>query len=142
MSTIAAAATDPAITVSRRGIAVAVAASCLGWSLALFDLLILLYVAPVVGRLFFPANSPMLSLAAVYAGFAVTMVMRPVGAAVFGRYSDLRGRKPAMLVAVMGVGLVTASFGALSTVPQIGTRNPPALARTSWWRKQSCETGL
>jgi MFS transporter, MHS family, proline/betaine transporter len=63
----------------------------------------------------------MLSLAAVYAGFAVTMVMRPVGAAVFGRYSDLRGRKPAMLVAVMGVGLVTASFGALPTVPQIGT---------------------
>jgi MFS transporter, MHS family, proline/betaine transporter len=128
MSTIAAAAADPAITVSRRGIAVAAAASCLGWSLALFDLLILLYVAPVVGRLFFPANSPMLSLAAAYAGFAV---MRPVGAAVFGRYSDLRGRKPAMLVAVMGVGLVTASFGALPTVPQIGTRNPPALARTS-----------
>ena len=121
MSTIAAAAADPAIPVSRRGIAGAVAASCLGWSLALFDLLILLYVAPVVGRLFFPANSPMLSLAAVYAGFAVTMVMRPVGAAVFGRYSDLRGRKPAMLVAVMGVGLVTASFGALPTVPQIGT---------------------
>jgi MHS family proline/betaine transporter-like MFS transporter len=133
MSTIAAAAADPAITVSRRGIAVAAAASCLGWSLALFDLLILLYVAPVVGRLFFPANSPMLSLAAVYAGFAVTMVMRPVSAAVFGRYSDLRGRKPAMLVAVMGVRLVTASFGALPTVSQIGTRNPPALARTSWW---------
>ena len=121
MSTIAAAAADPAIPVSRRGIAGAVAASCLGWSLALFDLLILLYVAPVVGRLFFPVNSPMLSLAAAYAGFAVTMVMRPVGAAVFGRYADLRGRKPAMLVAVMGVGLVTASFGALPTVPQIGT---------------------
>jgi MHS family proline/betaine transporter-like MFS transporter len=121
MSTIATAAADPAITVSRRGIAVAVAASCLGWSLALFDLLILLYVAPVVGRLFFPANSPMLSLTGVYAGFAVTMVMRPVGAAVFGRYADLRGRKPAMLVAVTGVGLVTASFGALPTVPQIGT---------------------
>ena len=69
----------------------------------------------------------MLSLAAVYAGFAVTMVMRPVGAAVFGRYSDLRGRKPAMLVAVMGVGLVTARFGALPTVPQIGTRNPGGL---------------
>jgi MFS transporter, MHS family, proline/betaine transporter len=121
MSTIATAAADPAITVSRRGIAVAVAASCLGWSLALFDLLILLYVAPVVGRLFFPANSPMVSLTGVYAGFAVTMVMRPVGAAVFGRYADLRGRKPAMLVAVTGVGLVTASFGALPTVPQIGT---------------------
>jgi MFS transporter, MHS family, proline/betaine transporter len=72
LSTISAAAADPAITVSRRGIAAAVAASCLGWSLARFDLLILLFVAPVVGRLLFPASSPMLSLAAVYAGFAVT----------------------------------------------------------------------
>jgi MHS family proline/betaine transporter-like MFS transporter len=100
--------------------AVAVVVSCLGWSLDLFDLFILLYVAPVVGRTFFPSGSPMLSLAAVYAAFAVTMVMRPVGAAVFGRYADMRGRKPAMMVAVIGVGLVTASFGALPTVQQVG----------------------
>jgi MFS family permease len=62
----------------------------------------------------------MLSLAAVYAAFAVTMVMRPAGAAVCGRYADLRGRKAAMLAAVLGVGLATASFGALPTVRQIG----------------------
>jgi hypothetical protein len=41
------------------------AVSCLGWALDLYDLLILLYVAPVVGRLFFPASEPLLSLAAV-----------------------------------------------------------------------------
>jgi hypothetical protein len=66
----------PAATASRRGVAVAVAASCLGSSFDLFDLFILLYVAPVVGRLFFPSDSPMLSLAAVYAAFAVRMVAR------------------------------------------------------------------
>jgi MFS family permease len=97
-----------------------VAASCLGCSFDLFDLFILLYVAPVVGRLFFPSDSSMLSLAAVYAAFAVTMVMRPAGAAVFGRYADLCGRKAAMLAAVLGVGLATASFGALPTARQIG----------------------
>ncbi|MBV8590993.1 MAG: hypothetical protein JO212_13240, partial [Acetobacteraceae bacterium] len=105
MSTTAAAAADPAASAPRRRVAVAVVASCLGWALDLFDLFILLYVAPFIGRLFFPTDTPMLSLAAVYAAFAVTMVMRPIGAAVFGRYADLRGRKAAMLTAVMGVGL-------------------------------------
>jgi hypothetical protein len=50
----------------------AVAASCLGWSLDLYDLFILLFVAPVIGRLFFPSEHHMLSLAAVYASFGVT----------------------------------------------------------------------
>jgi hypothetical protein len=135
MNTFTAALADPAATASRRGVAVAVAASCLGSSFDLFDLFILLYVAPVVGRLFFPSYSPMLSLAAVYAAFAVTMVMRPAGAAVCGRYADLRGRKAAMLAAVLGVGLATASFGALLTV---GIESVPG----RWRRLVSGSTGL
>src|SRR5580658_5055015 len=98
----------------------ALVASVLGWSLDLFDLFILLYVAPVVGALFFPSSQPTLSLAAVYASFAVTLLMRPVGAAVFGSYADRFGRKRAMIVAVVGVGLATAAFGLLPTVAQIG----------------------
>jgi hypothetical protein len=65
--------------VGNRQLATAVIASVLGWSLDLFDLFTLLYVAPVVGNLFFPSTQPMLSLAAVYASFAVTLLMRPVG---------------------------------------------------------------
>jgi hypothetical protein len=38
-----------------------VLASCLGWALNLFNLFVLLYVAPVVGRLFFPSGYAMLS---------------------------------------------------------------------------------
>lgn len=95
-------------------------ASCLGWSLDLFDLFVLLYVAPVVGKLFFPSTHPTLSLAAVYASFAVTLLMRPLGAALFGSYADRHGRKGAMIVAVIGVGVSTALFGALPTTHQIG----------------------
>lgn len=98
----------------------AVIASLLGWSLDLFDLFILLYVAPVVGALFFPSSVPTLSLAAVYASFAVTLLMRPVGAAIFGHYADVYGRKKAMLVAIVGVGLSTAAFGVLPTIAQAG----------------------
>ena len=73
----------------------AIIASVLGWSLDLFDLFILLYVAPVIGALFFPSTHATLSLAAVYASFAVTLLMRPIGSAVFGHYADVHGRKDA-----------------------------------------------
>jgi len=98
----------------------AMVASVLGWSLDLFDLFILLYVAPVVGALFFPSSVPTLSLAAVYASFAVTLLMRPVGSAIFGHYADVHGRKGAMLVAIVGVGVSTAAFGLLPTIAQAG----------------------
>lgn len=110
----------PLASTSNRQIVAAVTASCLGWSLDLFDLFILLYVAPVVGAAFFPSSQPTLSLAAVYASFAVTLLMRPIGSAVFGSYADRFGRKRAMTVALIGVGLSTAAFGLLPTVQQIG----------------------
>ena len=102
----------------------AIIASLLGWSLDLFDLFILLYVAPIVGKLFFPSSSPTLSLAAVYASFAVTLLMRPVGSAIFGNYADLHGRKSAMLIAIVGVGVSTAAFGLLPTIEQAGLIAP------------------
>lgn len=102
----------------------AVVASCFGWSLDLFDLFILLYVAPVIGKLFFPSEHATLSLAAVYASFMVTLLMRPVGSALFGNYADRFGRKSAMFVAVSGVGLATAAFGLLPTLAQVGILAP------------------
>nr|WP_321799670.1 MFS transporter [Caballeronia sp. J97] len=99
-------------------------ASCLGWALDLFDLFVVLFVAPVVGHLFFPSSNPMLSLAAVYASFAVTLLMRPLGSAIFGSFADQHGRKRAMVVSVVGVGVSTAAFGMLPTVAQVGVIAP------------------
>ncbi|MEI5999431.1 MFS transporter [Paraburkholderia bengalensis] len=110
--------------IDQRQVMGAVFASCLGWALDLFDLFVLLYVAPVVGRLFFPSDHAMLSLAAVYASFAVTLLMRPLGSALFGSYADRHGRKGAMIFAVVGVGISTATFGLLPTVHQIGLAAP------------------
>jgi len=111
-------------TQSNRSIVIAAAASCFGWALDLFDLFILLYVAPVVGKLFFPSDHPTLSLAGVYASFAVTLLMRPIGSALFGSYADRNGRKRAMQIAVFGVGISTAVFGTLPTIAQAGVIAP------------------
>lgn len=112
--------TSSAVIVSNGQMVKATIASVLGWSLDLFDLFILLYVAPVIGEVFFPSGNSLVSLAAVYASFAVTLVMRPVGSAIFGVYADKHGRKGAMIIAFIGVGCASAVFGLLPTVGQIG----------------------
>jgi MFS family permease len=109
---------------ANRSVFRAVIASCVGWSLDLYDLFILLFVAPVIGRLFFPSEHSMLSLAAVYASFGVTLLMRPLGSALFGSYADRKGRKSAMIASMVGVGVSTAAFGLLPTVATIGVAAP------------------
>lgn len=99
-------------------------ASSVGFAFDLFDLFILLYVASTVGPLFFPTSSPTLTLAATFASFGVSLVMRPLGGAVFGRYADRHGRKRTMLVTVGGVGVATALMGALPTFAAIGIAAP------------------
>lgn len=110
--------------VTPRQAVLAAAASCFGWGLDLFDLFILLYMAPTIGKLFFPAQHSMLSLAAAYASFAVTLVVRPLGSAIFGSYADQHGRRGALYLAILGVGITTALFGALPTVESIGVAAP------------------
>jgi MFS transporter, MHS family, proline/betaine transporter len=105
---------------NRRQVFSAAVASTLGWSFDLFDLFILLYVAPELSKLFFPSSSAVLSLASVYASFAVTLLMRPIGSALFGSYADRHGRKRAMTIAIIGIGVSTPLFGVLPTVQQIG----------------------
>jgi MHS family proline/betaine transporter-like MFS transporter len=109
---------------SPRRASAAVVASVLGWSLDLFDLFVILYIAPTIGPLFFPSRIPTVSLAAVYASFAVTLLMRPVGSGIFGAYADRSGRKRAMITAVVGVGVATAALGALPTIGQAGLLAP------------------
>lgn len=118
---------QPAGLVLTRGQkAQAVAMSCLGWAFDLFDLFILLYVAPILAHAFFDSSKQMLSLAAVYGAFTVTLIMRPAGGYVFGRYSDRHGRKRTLVVASVGVGVSTALMGALPTYATVGLLAPAA----------------
>lgn len=104
----------------RKNVVSAGIASTLGWAMDLYDLLILLYVAAVIGPLLIPSDSPTLQLAFVYASFAVTLMMRPLGSALFGSYADRKGRKKAMLIAITGVGISTALMGAVPTFETAG----------------------
>lgn len=95
--------------VQRRQILTAGFASLMGWSIDLYDLLIILYLASTIGPPLLPAGSETLQLAFVFASFAVTLVLRPAGSALFGSFADRNGRKKAMLVAITGVGVAVTA---------------------------------
>lgn len=116
--------TAVAQTPRRRETVRAGSASTLGWAMDLHDLMLILYIAPVIAPLFFPSESETLALAGVYASFAVSLVMRPVGSAVFGAYADRNGRKKAAYVTIGGVGIITALMGLVPTYYAIGVAAP------------------
>jgi MFS family permease len=79
-----------------------------GSALEFYDFIAYAFFALQLSRSFFPASSPATSLLLSLATFGVGFLMRPLGAAVLGRYADRVGRRPAMLVSfsLMGLGMV------------------------------------
>lgn len=110
--------------VTTRQVIAASAASIVAWSFDLFDLFIILFVASTIGPILFPSGNATLELASVYASFAVTLLMRPVGSAIFGNYADRHGRRRAMMFGVIGVGIMTTLMGFVPTYAGVGVIAP------------------
>lgn len=86
----------------------------LGFFVDMFDIYLpIIVLAPAIGYFVSPDLSP--SATALVTGmiFAATLVGRPLGALLFGRYADTRGRKRATVVAVGGFGALTVVVGLL-----------------------------
>ncbi|PXY23026.1 hypothetical protein BAY59_25220 [Prauserella coralliicola] len=106
----------------------ALGAAVLGWTVDMYDLLVILHVASYVSTAFFPAEAgSLVGLTATYAAFAVSLVVRPLGALVFGSFADRAGRRPAMVLAVIGAGVSTALMGVLPGVATLGIAAPVLL---------------
>ncbi|OYZ37198.1 MAG: MFS transporter [Polynucleobacter sp. 16-46-70] len=64
-------------------------AACFGTFLEWYDFLTFATLAVIFGPLFFPSSDPATGLLASLATFGVGMVVRPIGAAIFGSIGDL-----------------------------------------------------
>lgn len=82
------------------------------------------YFAAVIGKLFFPAHDPAVSLIASFAVFAIGFIGRPLGALVFGHIGDRAGRKRALMASVIMMAVPTALIGLLPTYAQVGILAP------------------
>ena len=99
-------------------------ATCFGTFLEWYDFLTFATLAVVFGPLFFPSSDPSTGLLASLATFGVGMVVRPVGAAIFGSMGDRIGRKPVFMITIALMGLATVSVGFLPTYAQVGIWAP------------------
>jgi len=81
--------------------------------------------ALVFPKLFFPADlPPLVAQIAAFSTFSVGFVARPVGASIFGHLGDLQGRKRALVLAVMMMGISTTLIGLLPTYAAVGSLAP------------------
>ena len=99
-------------------------AACFGTFLEWYDFLTFATLAVVFAPLFFPSSDPSTGLLASLATFGAGMVVRPIGAAIFGSMGDRIGRKPVFMFTIALMGLATLCVGFLPTYAQIGIWAP------------------
>lgn len=96
----------------------------LGNGLEIFDFTVYSFFAAIIGKLYFPSDSAYGSLLMSVAVFGVGFIMRPLGSMVLGTYADRVGRKAAMLMTIVLMGVGTALIAFAPTHAQIGVLAP------------------
>lgn len=89
-----------------------------------YDFSVYAFLALTIGPLFFPSDEPAVSLLLTLAVFGSAYVMRPIGGWFFGRLGDRRGRRHALVVTVVAMGVCCAILGALPTYQTVGILAP------------------
>jgi MFS family permease len=114
----------PQPSVIQRKVAIA---ACFGTFLEWYDFLTFASLATYFSMLFFPQENPVASLLASLATFGVGMLVRPLGAALFGSLGDKHGRRPVFIATIILMGLSTFFVGLLPTYAQVGILAPALL---------------
>lgn len=82
------------------------------------------YLASKMSRIFFPQFDQKIAMIATFGVFAAGFIARPLGGIVFGYAGDVLGRKKALSVSIVLMGLATLSIGLLPTYQQVGLLAP------------------
>jgi MFS transporter, MHS family, citrate/tricarballylate:H+ symporter len=101
-----------------------VLAVVVGNGLEYYDFVTYAFFAAQIGRTFFPSNVPGTSLLASLATFGVGFLTRPLGAFVIGRFGDRAGRKPAMLLSFLLIGVGVVGLPLIPSYASIGVLAP------------------
>lgn len=102
-------------------------AACFGTFLEWYDFLTFAALAVWFGPLFFPPENPTAALLASLATFGAGMVVRPLGAALFGSLGDRIGRRKVFMITILLMGGATLAVGFLPTYAQAGLWAPAML---------------
>jgi MFS transporter, MHS family, proline/betaine transporter len=109
--------TPPRAALSRTSLLVAACSTIIEW----YDFTLCLYFATVLSRVFFGSGTA--SLLTALGGFAVSYLMRPLGAVFFGHIGDRHGRRRMLL---LSMALMTGAMLATALVPTHAQLGRPA----------------
>ncbi len=101
-------------------------AALVGTSIEWYDFYVYATAAAIVfPHIFFPEDlDPALATLASFGTYAVAFFMRPLGGIIFGHIGDKLGRKPALTITLVLMGVATTLVGALPGYDTIGVWGP------------------
>src|SRR6516162_8207134 len=85
-----------------------VTAGAIGNALEWYDFSLFGYFAPAISSQFFPSTDPRAALLNTFGVFAAGVLMRPIGAVLFGHLGDRMGRKRTLGLSVLLMAIPTA----------------------------------
>ena len=89
-----------------------------------FDWALYAYMASTIALVFFPAQDATASLLAVFGVFAVSFIVRPLGAFLFGELGDRFGRKKTLSIVILLMAGSSLAIGCLPGFVTIGIWAP------------------
>jgi MHS family proline/betaine transporter-like MFS transporter len=101
-----------------------ITAACVGNALEWYDIAVYSYFAVYVAKVFFPADDPTSGLLLALGTFAVSFLIRPIGAIVLGSYADRAGRKPALSLSILLMVLGTLLICVMPSYETVGLLAP------------------
>ena len=118
---------DAAATPTTRQIYKIALASIIGSVIEQYDFLVTGVIAATVwGGIFFKLPG-LAAVAAAIGVYGIGIIIRPVGAYIFGHIADRRGRQAAMVYALILMGISTLAIGLTPTYDSIGVIAPALL---------------
>ncbi|MBC9945041.1 MHS family MFS transporter [Leucobacter sp. cx-328] len=100
-------------------------AALVGTTVEWYDFYVYAIAAAIVfPHVFFPNADPALATLASFGTYAVAFFMRPLGGIIFGHVGDRLGRKPALTITLVMMGVATVCVGLLPSYATIGIWGP------------------
>jgi MHS family proline/betaine transporter-like MFS transporter len=100
------------------------AAGCVGIFVELYDNGIFAFMAATLALVFFPSDNETTALIFVFAGYAISFFIRPLGAVFFGVLGDRIGRQKMLVAVILLISFATAAIGVLPSYAAIGVAAP------------------
>lgn len=116
--------------VSKKSLRRSVVAGSIGVFVHWFDWAVYAYLAGTIATVFFPESDGTAGLLSAFAVFAISFLVRPIGAIIFGRLGDRLGRKQTLSVVILAMALATLVLGLLPGYQSIGILAPILLIVT------------